>query len=394
MNPSSVIRWVVVVLLALFGLWLVTATEWVEIEVDVPAKGEARRNELFALELFARELGARVEKQETLDRMPPAGAVLLLESPYWDMFPDRPARVRQWVEAGGHLVMQASTLDNSPLAAWVPVKGAKRPPRPREEGRARKGREDPCREVAERAGPGLADGARYRLCAWPWWQELHVAAAAVSPSWLVQGAQGIELVRMPVGRGSVTVYGPRTLLNNGEVVRTGTDHAMLVSRALQVERGSALWLVPDEARPPLLLWIWQRGWVAVLLGLLAIAAWLWRGMVRFGPVGVVPPLQRRSMREQVAGTGSFLQHHGPSALHQAQLRALQEAARLRLPGYALLRGDAALQRIAKATNLPAADLAAAMAARADRASLAADLELLELARRRLQLSTSHYAPQP
>jgi hypothetical protein len=394
MNQSSVIRWVVIVLLALFGLWLVTATEWVEIEVDMPSKGEAQRNELFALELFARELGARVEKQETLDRMPPAGAVLLLESPYWDMFPERPARVRQWVEAGGHLVMQASTLDNSPLSAWVPVKGAKRPPRPKEEARARKDREDPCREVIERAGPGLPDTRRLRLCAWPYWQELQVPATAAAPSWQVQGPQGIELVRLPVGQGSVTVYAPRSLLNNGEVVRSGTDHAMLVSRALQVERGSLLWVVPDEARPPLLLWVWQRGWAAVLLGLVAIAAWLWRGMVRFGPVGVVPPLQRRSMREQVAGTGSFLQHHGPSALHRAQVRALQEAARMRLPGYGLLRHDAGVQRIAKATNLPASELESAMAARADRATLAADLELLELARRRLHLSTSHYASQP
>ncbi|HEX7892475.1 MAG TPA: DUF4350 domain-containing protein [Ramlibacter sp.] len=394
MSQSTVIRWVVIVLLALFGLWLVTATEWVEIEVDTPRKGEALQNEFFALERLARELGARVEKQQTLDRMPPPGAVLLLESPYWDMFPERPAKVRKWVEAGGHLVLAASALQNDQITSWVPVKGEKRPPKPKDAARARKDRDDPCRDVAERSGPGLADAGSYRVCAWPHWQQLNLQPAAAPPTWQVQGPEGIELVRLPVGQGSVTVYGPRSLLNNGEVVRTRSDHAALVARALQVERGKLLWVVPDEARPPLLLWIWQQGWAAVLLGAFAIAAWLWRGMVRFGPLGVVPPLQRRSMREQVAGTGSFLQHHGPSALHQAQVRALQETARARLPGYALLRGRAAVERIARATNLPASELETALVSRAERAPLAADLELLELARRRLHLSTSHYASQP
>lgn len=385
MSSSTVMRLVIAVLLALGAWWFVSATEWAEVEVNTPARGEAQRNRLFALELLVKQLGGRFEKHENLDAMPPAGAVLVLESRYWDLFPERAERLRRWVEGGGHLVLPGSIADEYALAKWLPVELAERPKSP-------PGKSPRCRTLAEASG--AAEGTPYRLCIRPYWQELRMKNAA-APLWAVQGASGIELLRAAYGRGTVTVYGPYNLLHNDEVVRADSDHAAAAAAALQMRRDGVLWLVPDEARPPLLAWVWQQGWAAVLLALAAGAAWLWRATVRFGPVGVVPPVQRRSMREQVAGTAAFLRRHGPASLHTAQVRALHEAARARLPGYARLQGLAAVECIARATGLPAPALQSAFAAaRPGRPTLAADLELLELARRRLTQSTSHFSSQP
>jgi hypothetical protein len=190
------------------------------------------------------------------------------------------------------------------------------------------------------------------------------------------------MLRVPLGQGSVTAFGPDLLLQNAQVLQA--DHALALARALQLERGSVVWLVTEEARLPLLAWVWQNAWAAVLLALAAVALWLWRGAVRFGPVGATPAPQRRSMREQVAGTGAFLQQHGTAALHAAQMRALLEAARSRLPGFAQLAPAYAPQAIARATALDANALARALLpGPRPPERLPAELELLEAARRRL-----------
>src|SRR6185503_10625564 len=68
---------------------------------------------------------------------------------------------------------------------------------------------------------------------------------------------------------------------------------------------------------------------------------LWRGGVRFGPLAAPAPTARRSLAEQIRGTGRFALHHGGSeALHAASVRALDEAARRRVAGYAALPAKA------------------------------------------------------
>ena len=385
MKRDALVRIAVLALLAALGAWLVTATEWAEEQVEQPPRGEAARNRFFAAEQFIRQTGGQVLRRQELDTLPPAGARLVLESQHWDLFPERAGRLRQWVESGGHLVVPATLADDKVMAAWLPLVVAEhprnRPPRPVQ--RDLPAKERHCREVAEPAGvtPAYGEPGRYRLCLGAYWRELR-PAVDVAPQWALAGPDGIEVLRMPVGRGSVTVHTPLGLLHNRHVVQG--DHALVAAAALQLRPGALVWLVAEESRPPLLFWIWRHGWVAVLLALAALGAWLWRSGVRFGPVGAVPPRERRSMKEQVAGTGAFLRHHGPAALHAAQVRALQETARTRLPGYAALGSAAGAEAIAKATSLDPAALEAALRSglRTPHA-LPADLELLEAARRRL-----------
>ena len=384
MNRDVLTRIALVALVLGAVAWLATATEWTDVQVQKPPRGAAARDSFFAAEQVLRQLGARVERRQALEPLPPPDARLVLSSQYWHLFPERALQLRHWVEAGGQLMLPATLVGQEELEDWLPLELQDKPKR--EPLRPRRGASpDPdafCRQLTVPAKL-VADGVPgLRLCAAPFRQAVRARAGAGEPLWLLEGSDGIELLRMPLGRGSVTAYAPWTMTHNTEVLRA--DHALALAAALQLEPGAAVWLVTEEARAPLLAWVWDNGWVAVLLMLAAAAAWLWRAAVRFGPVGAVPPPQRRSMKEQVAGTGAFLRQHGTAALHAAQLRALLETARARLPGFAGMHANAANQAIAKATALDAAVLARASepGPRApDR--LPADLELLEAARRRL-----------
>jgi hypothetical protein len=131
-------------------------------------------------------------------------------------------------------------------------------------------------------------------------------------------------------------------------------------------------------------WLWANAWIALVLLLLALAAFVWRDAPRFGPLAGVAGRGRRSMTEQVGGTGHFLQRHGAAALHAAQVRALHETAARHLRRYARLDGLRRAQAIAVATGLDEHALAQALRTRLrDAAELPVDLRLLEVARRRI-----------
>lgn len=382
MNRGSLIRIGTVLLVGLGIWWLLTATEWVEVEVDQPPRGEAARNRLFVAEQLLQRLGTRVERRMDLDAFPPAGTRLLLDSRHWDLFPERAERLRRWVEDGGHLVLRASLVEDEPIEAWIPVDQRTRE-RERKDGPTRL--LPPCRSLpttVPEAGTVRLCGVRNPALLYP--------RGATPALWAVLDGEGAELLRVPVGRGTVTVVAPWNLPSNTELLRADADHAYAFAAALQAGPGASVWIVAEESRAGFLRWLWNHAWIALLLALAALAAWAWRSAVRFGPLAGTAPAERRSMREQVAGTGDFLRHHAPAALHAAQVRALHEAARARLPGAARMGRPALAEAIAQATGVRAADLERALQPRASH-FIAVDLELLELARRRLATPPS---PQP
>jgi hypothetical protein len=202
--------------------------------------------------------------------------------------------------------------------------------------------------------------------------------------WDVIDTDGHQALRLPVGDGTVTV------LNSAPSVFMQTtildcDHAPLLTQALQAEAGATAWFYLSETREALLPWLWHQGWIAVVLGALTLAAALWRQAVRFGPALPTPPRLRRSIGEQVRGMGHYLMRQGCEALLLAQQRALESTAGRRLVDYSRHPLPDRARRIAQATGVSEHDLLAALSARfCTRAELPARLQILELARRRLQ----------
>ncbi|RTQ30830.1 DUF4350 domain-containing protein [Variovorax gossypii] len=399
MNNTWVVRIVSVLVVALVGLWLVSATEWADTEVPTPASGEAKKNRFYGAQAMLRELGMNVVKRESLDTMPPAQARLVLASSYWDMFPERGKRLREWVEQGGHLVIPAYLVSGEQLEDWLPLvrekqpaadEKKKTPPEPKKKTPASRRFDPPpkdadCHAVTEpdSVPASFAGGRSFRVCAWWSSSRYKPADKQPPPLWTAVGARGTtEAIRVRVGRGTVTVM-PWGLWHNENLVRA--DNALFAAAAVQARSGAEVWFVVEETREPFMLWLWQRGWVALVVGMLALAFALWRAAVRFGPLAPSAGTHRRSMAEQVRGTAGFLHMHGADALHAAQLRALNESARRQLRGYVHRDAAARAAAIAQATGLEAAMLVRAMDGARPRhaGAMAVDLEVLETARRRL-----------
>ena len=377
------------VLLLAGGAWLMSATEWVDEDTPTPAKGEALSNPLYATEKLLGALGARVVRHTSLDAMPPPQARLVLVSRNWDLFPERAQRLRAWVAQGGHLVIPGFLAGHKSLKGWLPVteqsplksESPAMPPRPL----GKPAKDMDCRALEEPAevAASYGDSRVYRACGAYYSPQYLPVNRQAAPLWSLRGTAGTEAVRVQVGQGTVTVLGGWNLLGNGNLLRA--DNAQLAAAALQARAGAEFWFVAEEAREPFMPWLWHQAWAALLLGLLALALALWRGGVRFGPLAPSAPSHRRSMAEQVRGTARFLHMHGPKALHAAQLRALHAAAARQLPRFLQLDALGRTAGIARATGLDARALERAQDDKArNPAVLAADLELLETARRRLE----------
>lgn len=397
---------------------LVTRTEWVDEEVHVPRSGEAAYNRLYAVQQLIRKLGGQPVKASNLQTWPPRDATMVLSSSHWELEPRRASLLKDWVENGGHLVIPAHMVDDKSLGKWIGIEEFEGDPsddEPRdgdldpdepdeadEPGRTKPPPADQCKSARCRrwariealrvchaigepddVSPAYANGRSYQVCgAIP-----QVLASARHPAWMVGDNSQTIALRVPVGRGSISVYQRHTFFDNDRLFQG--DHALLAAALFQIHPGRAVWFVDEESRPALHKMLWDKAWVAVLLSLLAIGAALWRSGVRFGPLMGQLALGRRSMAEQVKGTAQFLWQRDPEALYAAQLRALDEAALPRIRGYSLMnRNDRALA-LHQATGLDTEALAVAMDNRRPHTAndIAHTLNLLESARRLLRKPT-------
>jgi len=199
-------------------------------------------------------------------------------------------------------------------------------------------------------------------------------------------------VRVPVGRGTVTVIAGGFPFD-GRNLFSG-DNGRLFVAATQLRRGDVIHFFSETDQPSLLELAWRLGWPAIALTALALASSIWRGSVRFGPMAAPTDTARRSLAEQIRGTGQFTMRIGSTAaLHAAAARALNEVAARYINAFEALPGAERMQALEKATGFEASSLAAALqhSGPGRTEHLRADLELLEAARRRILLK--HMRPR-
>jgi hypothetical protein len=441
------------------GVLVLRNTEWVDVTIPRAYTGKAAESPTYALERLLERTGTVVVSRTDLAVLPPREATLLLRDWNWGVLPERDRALRAWVEAGGQLVLSRWIVTSLGNDGWIPVdtvrpaggKGkdpaskdrapAPQTPSPR---RARPATisglppEEPCRPVHE--PPGMAEaypaaerpvgavepaaGAEapdetpgapsayptpagdeaapspaaapepatgLQLCVYGW-----TPLTTTAPTlWALQsGEHGAEVLRIALGRGSVTVLPGPSLLGNHNLLRG--DDSLIALAALQAGTGSQVWIVSAGSGDGLLAWIWEHGRSAVLAALLALALWLWRSSLRFGPPRGPAPATRRSMIEQITGTAEFLWRRSPAALHAAQLRALEEAAARRVHDFAVLDREGRAAAIARATGYDAGALALAMDAVVGTrpGTLGSRLATLELARRALAAAPARIPTHP
>jgi hypothetical protein len=371
----------VIVPLTLLIVWVASNTEWVDMQVPMPLRGEARINPFYAAQRFAEALGARTAWDRSLT-VPSADSVIVLSDWHWTLSRNRREALERWVESGGRLVLEGTlTGGEDEFAHWSRiVRGVRK--LSKAERSQELWRDDVCASFQEEHDGVPVSGADrmdYSVCDF---DRLSSLTSSERADWALRDGTGVQAMRVRVGRGRVTVinatpFRHRRLFDG--------DHGRLFVAATGLRRGDDVHFVLEGAQPSLLALIWQYGAPVVALLLTLVALALWRGAVRFGPLAAAPHAARRSLAEQIRGTGQFaLRHGGGRSLHAACLRALDEAVQRRVKSYTHLDLNERITTLAQLTRLDQQALAAAIDHTDSRNAhdLRRTLALLEAARRR------------
>jgi hypothetical protein len=381
MKRPSLLTVMLVLFVLLVTGYIVANTEWGEVKIPTPLRGDAATNPFYAAQKLVETLGATSERRESLGEIP-SDAVVVLSTWGWDIDRARRERFERWVEAGGRLVVDAALISGSDaFETWSGIA--------REQDETDPGDEDvfqapqifdPCREVSELPAQTSSPVPDFEVCNF---DRSSWLATEKRLLWALDDEGTLVAARVAVGEGSVTVLNGVPFVyreifegEHGAVLAAATglrygDHVVFMSEA-------------DVASLPELVWRYGAPVVAVLLLWTALA--LWRGALRFGPLVAPSERARRSLAEQVLGTGRFaLRVGGGAALVAAARRALHEAAARRIVGYDRLAVAAQAEAIAGLARIDARELAAALDTEqsARPLELRAKLAQLEAARREL-----------
>lgn len=364
-----------------FVAWIAANTDWVDYKVPMPPRGEAARNPFYGAQRFTEALGARSSWDRTLV-LPPTTGVLVLSRWDWNLSTPRRQQIERWVADGGRLLVDPSVGVDRAFQSWSGIKQAT-------VSQADAGElaisESGCQAVQEEDGAGRRLRTTYQLCD-TFNLKLDVTTA---PTWTLRGtADVVKAARVPIGRGSVTVV-TASIVRLRELL--DGDHGFIFVQAAQLRRGDEIHFLSETDYPSILALIWREGAAIVALALAALGLALWRGGLRFGPLTAPPALARRSLAEQILGTGEFAWRRGDTAaFFTATVRALDEAARTRIAGYVRLTGRERAEAIARLSDTHAVAIDRALHDPAQRAPerVRNTLALLEAARRRLLTSRS------
>lgn len=381
--------------IAAIGLWLAFHTYWAEETLPGTLQGEAARNAYYSVERVARALGIHVQRLASLRVLPPTDGVLLVND-----FHDAVARrelpqVEHWVESGGRLAVNwGSMWTDTALQTWSGVstaaavthdsRAAPTAPVP-----ALAPTDQDCTALAVQVD-GTATGDRLSLCGA--WFGSHFVSKRL-PVWALAEGPELKLLRVAVGRGSLIVIGPASLLAARTFLRGDVAEAFIAATALA--RGERLTIYSPGHAEPLLAMLWRLAAPAILFSGIVLILVILRQLPRFGPPLPAPITARRSLAEQIRANARFAwRARKLDALRKVVLRNLERTAQRQIVGYGLLAQRQRAAELGRRAGLDAATLNAAMTEAADappdrqRAAIA----VLEQCRRLLLGSASTTRP--
>ncbi|MET0288530.1 MAG: DUF4350 domain-containing protein [Pseudoxanthomonas sp.] len=343
--------------------WFLGNFERMDHTIDLPPRGEAGYNPLYALRQTLRAAGVPAESRMRADLtkqpLAPRDTLLLLGDPR-AIGPIERERVLDWVWEGGHLIVRTP-----PVEAWerdveVPLL------------------EDLDVKVLERGSECLSLTIKGQDPHTEFCSGRRFTFDEVEPELAWGDLQaGYAYARLGYGEGHVDVLSDMDFLTNdgnrdgnflglGPARRTGgmrdVPHQRMALRILSPNYGQGtVQLIYGAKAPSLLRTLLVNGWPVWLPLLLAVLAWLWARMQRFGPLLPSPPADRRSLLEHVRASGEHLYRYGKGPLLYAAMRqAFLLRLRRRDPLAASLSGEAQAELLAQRFGLDAARITQAL----------------------------------
>lgn len=323
MNLRTALVWLLVIVAAgAGGGWFLANFERRTEAEDTGYQGRARSDPWLAAERVLERLGMKVREVRALPelRALPGGGVLLLPQNRHGITPPLRESVLQWVEAGGLMIVEAEEINQpDPLLDALSVRRALLDAK----GRVRRAaRADPRSEPVRIAIPAGAEPVSVQMRRF-----LDLKADAASASYR-NSIAAVALV-LERGKGRVVVLNQIDWMSRDQL--RNHDHAEFLWRLAQLQpQATEVIFFNDPSRLSLADWMLANVWAVLAGGLVLLAVWLWRDLVRFGPVEPDPPRARRRLLDHLRASGRFLWENG-GALQ------LQEAAR-----------EACLRRITRA----------------------------------------------
>jgi hypothetical protein len=376
---------VAALLVALTALWFIKNTHWEEVEFTTPPKGEAATNPFYALQHLADSLGAHTQVRHEIVSLPAAKSVIVLDLWNWGIIPERRQRLEQWVSAGGRLVASANEVHDEAFVQWSGVKQYTLTEKKKSTATAKgKGKILTCGSATRRLTSDADPSEHFSTCSFI----LGELTTTRHSTWRLLDRDGrTQAVRIPIGLGSVTIL--NTANPTYDSLFCG-ESALLFAAATQLHHGDQVSFLTESDGGSLLGLAWRYGAPVVTLAAVFIVLWLWRSGVRFGPLVAPTEQARRSLAEQIRGTGQFtLRFGGGAALYAATVRALNEVAVRHILHYERLGNTERVGALAALTRLETTDLTLALYSQLARKpkEIRKTIALLEAARRRLLAAT-------
>jgi hypothetical protein len=368
------------------GIWFARHTYWDSVGVPTPMLGEAAHNPYYSVEHLAKSLGIQTRQIASLRALQP-DTVVWVSNLHDDLLHRPIESLQTWVEGGGRLIIGGDLLwSKASLQKWSGIKtvqptaGAAAAGAPA--AAPDKQRLDPDRDCAPMAVQvnGAATGDSLRVCGRG---SALTFAADRAPAWSLSDARGgVQVLRVSIGLGELTVIGPYWIFGNRELPRADNAAVLLYSAGLR--RGDTLVILSPSRATPLIALLWRLAAPAMLFLAAAVALLIVRNLPRFGPPLPVPQPVRRSLAEQIRAHARFAwRTRKLGSLRAAVRRSLDEAARRRIRGYDSLDARRRADSLAASTGIDAAAIKAALTEHAastigeDRAAIT----LLEVCRR-------------
>jgi hypothetical protein len=335
MTRDRITYLVIVAVLAILGIWVARNTYWDDTLVPVPPQGEAASNPYYSVQHLATALGIRSSFVVSLNAAPPNKGALLIDGFQGDMTHTHVDELAPWVESGGRLIITDDVVRADPkFQAWSgitlgarfdPEKNKPNPPA------SRRDPEEDCASL-DVATNGKITDKPLTICLPP--SEFGLVSKR-TPAWSLANKSGMQVMRVNIRRGSVTVIPRYSLISNRNLIRH--EHAEVFLTASHLVRGDALYIVNVARAETLIALVWRLAAPALVFFGIAILCIILRQLPRFGPPLPPPAMVRRSLAEQIRANAAFAwRTRKLTALRGAVRRALDETAKKRIAAYSSL----------------------------------------------------------
>jgi hypothetical protein len=343
---------IIVLLVGAVAAWWFHTYKRVPVEIDLPMRGEARYNPLFALKRALQAHGIEVVSAgnssiDTAALQP--GDAMVLYSDVRTLSASTSQALLDWVDRGGHLVFAMPSGD---------------------------GEQGPLLEIL-----GLYVHEHLRCLEWPvsagkndkndkneeashcfqYRFDSYEDDLTETFAWVWGNVDdGYLFGRQYRGEGSLFVAGELDFLDNSELDEPG--HADLAWQLLAPVLGEGrVHLIYAADIAPMYVLILRHGWPILLPLSLALLAWLWARSQRFGPLLPLASGHRRALLEHVQASGEFVFRRGRTlSLYAAVQRLFMARLKRREPALAALDGEALVQALSTRYEMSAASIRQAL----------------------------------